>query len=89
VAFHSFNGEESPADDYVFAGLIGLSDPLRPGVAELLRALRRGGVQPVMMTGDQRMTAAAVPRTLGPGNGDLRILDCDAISDLEGMADRA
>ncbi|WP_442756269.1 HAD-IC family P-type ATPase [Methylocystis sp. JAN1] len=90
VAYRVFEGEEAPVGGLVFVGLIGLADPLRPGAAELLRALRRAGVNPVMITGDQRMTAEAIARALDLGDGGaLRIIDADAIPDLEDMSDGA
>ncbi len=64
-----------PPEGLIFVGLIGLADPLRPGVAELLAGLRGAGVSPVMITGDQKDTAAAIARALDLGNGDLRIVD--------------
>jgi Ca2+-transporting ATPase len=67
-------------DGYVFAGLVGLADPLRPGVGALLTELRRAGISPVMITGDQKATAAAIARQLDMGDGELRIVDSDALA---------
>lgn len=61
--------------ELTWVGLIGMADPLRPGVTELLGVLRRAGISPVMITGDQRGTAAAIARKLDLGNGELRIFD--------------
>lgn len=46
-------------------GLIALRDEPREDAAAAVAALRRAGVQPVMLTGDNRRTAAAVAGTLG------------------------
>jgi Ca2+-transporting ATPase len=56
-------------------GLVGMTDPLRPGVPELLKVFHRAGISPVMITGDQRGTAAAIASSLDLGNGELRIVD--------------
>ncbi|EQL01192.1 calcium-transporting ATPase type 2C member 1 [Ophiocordyceps sinensis CO18] len=48
-----------------FAGLVGMSDPPRPGVARSLRRLMRGGVKVIMITGDAETTALAIGRQLG------------------------
>ncbi len=48
-----------------FEGLVGISDPPAPGVAETIRRLAKAGVRSVMITGDQAVTAAAVGRELG------------------------
>ncbi|QGM97873.1 cation-translocating P-type ATPase [Methylocystis parvus] len=87
VAWRAFRGENPPPGGLVFLGLVGLADPLRPGAAELLGALRRAGVHPVMITGDQRLTAAAVARALDLcDGGDPQIIDADAIPMLEHMS---
>ncbi|TGJ85945.1 hypothetical protein E0Z10_g2839 [Xylaria hypoxylon] len=49
----------------VFAGLVGMSDPPRPGVARSIRKLMRGGVRVIMITGDSATTAHAIGRQLG------------------------
>lgn len=48
-----------------FAGIVGMSDPPRPGVARSIRRLMRGGVKVVMITGDSPTTAVAIGRQLG------------------------
>ncbi|KAI1280026.1 calcium-transporting ATPase [Xylaria sp. FL0933] len=49
----------------IFAGLVGMSDPPRPGVARSIRKLMRGGVKVIMITGDSATTARAIGRQLG------------------------
>ncbi|KAJ6446034.1 Leo1-like protein [Purpureocillium lavendulum] len=51
--------------DLTFAGLVGMSDPPRPGVARSIRRLMRGGVKVIMITGDAETTALAIGRQLG------------------------
>jgi Ca2+-transporting ATPase len=76
-------------DELTFIGLIGLADPIRPGVPELLDALRTAGVSPVMITGDQKNTAAAIARELDFGNGDLRVVDQSELAQLASIPDVA
>jgi P-type Ca2+ transporter type 2C len=65
----------------IWLGLVGLSDALRPGMAELMRDFHDAGIKTVMITGDQCATASAVGRTLDlSGHGDVRVLDS---SDLD------
>ncbi len=85
AAYREFAGGDAPSGDLIFVGLVGLADPLRPGVAALLASLRGAGVSPVMITGDQRRTAEAIARALDLGNGDLRIIDSDAFANLAAM----
>jgi len=45
------------------AGLIGVADPVKESTAEAIRALHAEGVQVIMLTGDNRVTAAAVAKS--------------------------
>ncbi len=47
------------------AGLLALADPIKATTAEAVRHLHELGLKIVMLTGDNRVTAAAVGRTLG------------------------
>lgn len=47
------------------AGLLGISDPVKPEAATAIRDLQEAGVRVVMLTGDSEATAAAVARKLG------------------------
>jgi len=53
------------AVDGRLAGLVGVADPIKASSAEALTLLHRSGVQVVMLTGDNRITAEAVARQLG------------------------
>ena len=46
-------------------GLVGLADPLRPGVPEAVAECRTAGIRVVMITGDYPATAAAIAREAG------------------------
>jgi P-type Cu+ transporter len=49
----------------VYAGLIAVSDPIRPTTPTAIAALKAEGVKLVMLTGDSRTTANAVARKVG------------------------
>ena len=53
------------AIDGVMAGLAAVSDPVKPGTPEAIRALHARGLRVAMITGDQRRTAEAIGRRLG------------------------
>jgi Ca2+-transporting ATPase len=55
--------------EFIWAGLVGMADPIRKGAPDLIDAFRRAGITSTMLTGDQRATAAAVARELGLSNG--------------------
>ncbi len=46
-------------------GIFAIADPIKPTTQEALKALHSEGVRIVMLTGDNRVTAEAVPRRLG------------------------
>ena len=49
----------------VFAGLIGMADPPRPEVRQAVRECMSAGIRPVMITGDNKITAEAVAEKVG------------------------
>jgi Ca2+-transporting ATPase len=51
--------------DLTFLGLVGMEDPVRPGVQEAIARCGAAGIGTIMLTGDQRSTAEAVGRQLG------------------------
>jgi len=55
--------------NFIWAGLVGMADPIRKGAPSLIDAFRRAGITSIMLTGDQRATAAAVATELGLSNG--------------------
>jgi Ca2+-transporting ATPase len=63
-----------------FLGLAGIIDPPRPEAREAIRLCRRAGIRVKMITGDHRLTAAAIARDLG--------LDGEVVSgrELDGMS---
>jgi Ca2+-transporting ATPase len=68
----------------IWIGLVGMSDPIRPGVGELIKVFQRAGVETVMITGDQHTTAYAVARQLDLSCGKpLEILDSSNFASVD------
>lgn len=68
VARACFNGSLPPEQHdfkFHFLGLIGLEDPVRPGVADAIRECYAAGIRVVMITGDYPGTAQAIARQIG------------------------
>jgi len=69
VADAAHRGEAWPETqdefDFRLLGLVGLADPLRPGVVEAVAECRTAGIRVVMITGDYPATATAIARQAG------------------------
>ncbi len=57
-----------------FLGLIGMLDPLRPGIRETIRTCQEAGVQVVMVTGDHRSTATSIAKQIGLVDGENQVI---------------
>ncbi len=54
-----------PTERLTFIGLVAFSDPIRAGVLEAVASCRAAGIRPIMLTGDQKVTAEAIATALG------------------------
>jgi magnesium-transporting ATPase (P-type) len=69
-------GSLGPADlpkTLVLLGLVGLLDPPRKEAIEAVKECHRGGIRVTMITGDHKITAAAIAKMLGIGDGKTAI----------------
>jgi Ca2+-transporting ATPase len=69
-----------------------MRDPIRPNVKAAIQAFHQAGIQTVMITGDQPLTAEAVARELDLSNGEpLRLMDIEEMADFspDELKDRA
>ncbi len=56
--------------NFTYLGLVGLADPIRPGVPEAVRECYSAGVRVIMITGDYPVTAGAIARQIGLRNSE-------------------
>ena len=71
-------------DTLTWVGLVGLIDPIRPGVQAAIAICHQAGIRAVMITGDQGLTAVAVGRTLGLlREGHVRVLEAGELARLD------
>jgi P-type Cu+ transporter len=56
------------------AGLLGISDPIKPTSKEAIEALHRDGIEIIMLTGDNRVTAEAVAHMLAIDHVEAEVL---------------
>ena len=69
-------GTLGPADlpkNLVLLGLIGLLDPPRKEAIEAVKECHGGGIRVTMITGDHKITAAAIAKMLGIGDGKTAV----------------
>jgi Ca2+-transporting ATPase len=75
VAKGSFQGPDWPETQHdftlAFIGLVGLADPLRPGVTDAIAACKAAGIRVAMITGDHPATARAIARQAGISADDV------------------
>jgi magnesium-transporting ATPase (P-type) len=69
----------------VLLGLVGLMDPPRKEAIDAVRECHGGGIRVTMITGDHKITAAAIARMLGIGDGSTSV----AGTEIEAMNDAA
>ncbi len=62
------------AVDGALAGLLGVSDPVKPTTSEAIAALHGEGIEIVMLTGDNKKTAEAVASKLGIDRFEAEVL---------------
>lgn len=72
--------------DFVFIGLFGLADAVRPEVAQAVQAMHQAGVRTIMLTGDHQKTGRAIATQVGlmTEHGPSALLDG---GDIDGLSD--
>ena len=73
------------AEDGMALGLIAIADPLRPGSAAAVSRLQALGIEVVMLTGDNRVTAAAVARAVGIARFEAEVLPGDKAAAVQAL----
>ncbi len=68
--------------DLIFVGLLGMIDPPRKEAMEAVRKCRMAGIKPVMITGDHKITAAAIARELNILQDGDRVLTGAELEEL-------
>jgi Ca2+-transporting ATPase len=69
---------------YRWVGLVGMEDPVRDGVIEAVKVAQKAGIQVKMITGDYRLTAEHIARSIGlmkMGDRSLEGVEVAALSD--------
>lgn len=88
TAYKKYDGildNSSIEKNLTFIGMVGMIDPPRPEVAKAVETCIMSGIRPVMITGDHRLTAAAIGKELGILTSENQILTG---SELDKLSDR-
>jgi Ca2+-transporting ATPase len=78
-------GKDAPVHQgLMWLGLVGMTDPIRQGVKQVITGFHGAGIETVMITGDQSPTAYAVGKELALShNGHLEILDSTHLTNVD------
>ena len=90
LAVHEAQGRSVTllASEREVLALFAVADTLKPGSVEALAALRQLGVGTVMLTGDNRTTAAAIARAAGIDDAQGELLPEDKLRSIEALQQR-
>ncbi len=83
--------EEEPEleSELILTGLLGMIDPPRPEAAEAVAKAKRAGVRPVLITGDNPITALSIARMVGIADENTKCMSGSEVSKIEaGDVDR-
>jgi Ca2+-transporting ATPase len=94
AAYREVRGEGLRADSIeaerlVWIGLMGLADPVRSRLPELMDKLHSSGIRTIMLTGDQSATARAVGRQIRLADGEPEVVDAAELDRLSATELRA
>jgi Ca2+-transporting ATPase len=81
---NDLNTNGNPPNNLTWLGLIGMADPIRHGVKELMASFHQAGIDTIMITGDQSPTAYAIGKELNLSRDEqLEILDSTHLTDID------
>ena len=78
------NITQNAEGDLIFVGMVGMIDPPREEARVAVEQCKQAGIKPVMITGDHKITASAIAKSLGIMSESDRVLTG---SDVEKMSD--
>ncbi|MGA1819931.1 MAG: cation-translocating P-type ATPase [Thermoplasmatota archaeon] len=80
----AYSPEGRMEEEMVFLGIVGIKDKMRPEAKEAVKTARRAGIRAIMITGDHKLTAAAIGKEVGLIKSDSEAVNC---RELDGMDD--
>ncbi|MFA4904915.1 MAG: cation-translocating P-type ATPase [Candidatus Margulisiibacteriota bacterium] len=86
LAYKHTGEMKTPESDFTFLGLVAMSDPPRPEVLSAVKLCREAGINPLMITGDHKLTALAIARELNLAQREEEVLEgiqLDSLSEAQ------
>lgn len=81
---HTGQSREETEQGFIWLGLIGMADPVKPRVKELIGVFHRAGIDTLMITGDQVPTAYAIGKELNLSKDiPLEIFDSTHLQEMD------
>ncbi len=76
----NYNNEE---DKLILVGLVGLKDPVRENIKESIEECLSAGIRPIMLTGDNVVTAYAIAKEVGIVSSKEECINASELDDLD------
>lgn len=88
MAYCYLNDEEDNLPEtpkgLIWLGLVGMIDPIREGMEVLIESFHKAGIDTIMITGDQSLTAYAIGKQLNiSGDENIEIVDSRHLKNLD------
>ncbi len=81
------SGDSSPSDEsMLFIGLVGMIDPPREQAINAIKVCKQAGIRVMMITGDHKITAAAIGRQTGIIASESQVLSGEELDALDDEA---
>ncbi|WP_171974634.1 cation-transporting P-type ATPase [Leptolyngbya sp. 'hensonii'] len=85
VAYGQTQTIDPGPESLTWLALVALADPIRPGVNAAIEVFHQAGIETIMVTGDQSLTASAIGQALNLSQGaPLKILDAADLARFSG-----
>jgi P-type Ca2+ transporter type 2C len=77
--YKEFDNFKDNPQNFIFAGIWGLSDPLRKETKATLESTLKAGINTVIITGDNKFTAKSIAKSLGLAFKDYNVVTGDEL----------
>lgn len=79
LSHEDFSKKNEPEKNFHFAGLLAFEDPPRAEVPKAIQYCLKNGIKVLMITGDHPVTALAIAKEVGLGNGSPNVISAEEL----------